>query len=59
MYVITHFEGSADEVANDTNSIKLQDAELEIHIFRMSQEADEDIAGELSGKLEFPDPSGV
>jgi hypothetical protein len=41
----------ADELANDTNSIKLQDAELEIHIYRMSQEADEDIAGELSGKL--------
>jgi hypothetical protein len=42
----------ADELANDTNSIKLQDAELEIHIYRMSQEADEEIAGELSGKLE-------
>jgi hypothetical protein len=59
MYVITHFEGFPDEVANDTNSIKLQDAELEIHIYRMSQEADEDIAGELSGKLQDPLPSGL
>jgi hypothetical protein len=48
-----------DEIANDTSSIKLQDAELEIHIYRMSEEADDEIAGELSGKLEFPDPSGV
>ena len=49
----THFEGFPDEVANDTNSIKLQDAELEIHIYRMSEEADDEIAGELSGKLEW------
>jgi hypothetical protein len=45
---------SADQVANDTNSIKLQDAELEIHIYRMSEEADDEIAGELSGKLRLP-----
>lgn len=38
-------------LANDANTIEVQEAHLEIHVYRMSQEEDGVIAGELSGEL--------
>jgi len=44
----------ANDLANGTNPVKLEEADIEIHPYTMSSEADGTIAGELSGKPIFP-----
>ena len=44
----------ADDSANGTNPVWLAEADIEVHPYTMSSEADGTIAGELSGKPIFP-----
>lgn len=40
-----------DEIANDASSVELSNADLEIHIYMMSDERDAAIAGESSSGM--------
>jgi hypothetical protein len=42
--------GSVNGIASEENTVSLQDADLEIHVYRMSYEKDSEIAGQLSGE---------
>jgi hypothetical protein len=44
----------AEQIANGADVVRLEDADIEIHSYTMSSEADGTIAGELSGKLSAP-----
>ena len=40
----------ADQVANGNKNVTASDAEFMVHLYKMSEEQDEPLSGDLSGK---------